>query len=253
MEELEMKSSAVYEERVVAFIDILGFRDIIKRSEKDQELAISIRRILNYIKYLRDENRAGKYPECNVVGRQITIFSDSIIISYPTSCISCLFDIIFDIVHIQQTMFNNRFPIRGGISLGCMHHQRDIAFGPAFIEAYDLETKCAFYPRIVITEDVIETGLTKNPHNHPAAEKEYVYSFLRKDSDGLYYVDFLNQRQETNDDGEYSQMLMSVRRMVTIGLSAHDKAIRQKYEWLKNKYNASIKQQHCEALSPLID
>lgn len=151
-----------------------------------------------------------------------------------------------------MTMFGNGFPMRGGISLGEIHHQQDLAFGPAFINAYDLESRSAIYPRIVITEDTIRRGLTKNPINIPEEEKKSVLGMLRRDSDELYYVDFLNQRAETDDDGEYISLLCRVRGMIVNGLSSSDIAIQQKYIWLRDNYNATVTRRNMEAICPLV-
>jgi hypothetical protein len=90
------QDDTVYEERIVAFVDILGFRSLIERTETDQALAENVLWILDYVRGMRDENRACADPECDVVGRQITIFSDSVVISYPTYSPSCLFYAILD-------------------------------------------------------------------------------------------------------------------------------------------------------------
>ncbi len=247
-----MNENTVYEERIVAFVDILGFRSLIARTETDQALAENVLWILDCVRGMRDENRAGADPECDVVGRQITIFSDSVVISYPTYSPSCLFYAILDIVHLQMTMFGNGFPMRGGISLGEIHHRQDLAFGPAFISAYDLESGSAIYPRIVITEDTIRRGLTKNPVNIPQEEKKAVLGMLRRDSDELYYVDFLNQRVDTDNDEEYVLLLNKARDMIMTGISSQDASIQQKYEWLKTKYNATVIRQKLEAFAPLV-
>jgi len=247
-----MEQDTIYEERIVAFVDILGFRDLIKKTETNQGLAERTLSILNYVKDIRDKNRSGIRPECDVHGRQVTIFSDSVVISYPTYSNNCLFSAIYDIVLLQFNMFANGFPMRGGISLGAIHHQQDIAFGPALIDAYDLESKSAVYPRIVITEDTVQKGLTKNPHNYHEEEMNSVLGMLHKDSDGLYHVDFLNQRADTDNDEEYVLLLSKVRNMILAGLSSENVSIQQKYMWLKTRYNAAVKLQKLEEFSPLV-
>ena len=251
-EQTEIEQDSIYEERIVAFFDILGFRNIIKGTENNQELGRRVLQVLNYVGKIKDENRNGLHPECDVVGRQVTVFSDSIIISYPTYSPSSLFYIIYDAVNLQMNMFNNGFLIRGGISLGKMYHQRDVAFGPAFVSAYDLETNCAFYPRVVIAKETVDLGLTKNPHNLPEDERRSVNQLLRKDFDGFYYVDFLNQRAETNDDQEYADLLTKVREMIITGLTLNNARLTQKYEWLKNKYNNAVILQKLEDIVAII-
>jgi len=56
-------------------------------------------------------------------------------------------------INLSQFSFDLRMFMRGGITIGKLIHEENGAlFGPAMNEAYLLESKCAIYPRVVISE-----------------------------------------------------------------------------------------------------
>jgi hypothetical protein len=60
---------------------------------------------------------------------------------------------VFEILkRIQIKLIGYEILLRGGIVVGKLLHENNIMFGPAFNQAYDLESKSALYPRIVIDE-----------------------------------------------------------------------------------------------------
>lgn len=87
-----------------------------------------------------------------------TQFSDSFVISAPAdnpgACDLLLRAI--QIVHFQF-FFSIGMLMRGGIALGDVVHERGGAlFGPAMIEAYELESKHAIYSRVVVSKKASE-------------------------------------------------------------------------------------------------
>lgn len=48
---------------------------------------------------------------------------------------------------------------RGAVVIGDLYNDKIIIFGPAMLEAYELESKKAIYPRIIIEEDTILEGI----------------------------------------------------------------------------------------------
>lgn len=46
--------------------------------------------------------------------------------------------------------------MRGAVTVGAIHHDQHIVFGPALNRAYELESKVAFYPRILIDTPSVE-------------------------------------------------------------------------------------------------
>lgn len=147
-----------YGERFVAFLDIIGFRDIISQSTPPCP-QISVEQIL-YALDLPKPAEEGKLIIGNVgdiskSGHKISQFSDSVIISTEPSNAGLL----HLINHVEKIAFNFLklgFLCRGGIAKGLLYHENKIAFGQAMLDAYDLEHDEAIYPRVIFHEKVEE-------------------------------------------------------------------------------------------------
>lgn len=61
----------------------------------------------------------------------------------------------------------------------------DIVFGPALVRSYELESKKAIYPRIIIDEEIIQSA-------SQGTEQFWTQSIRRAD-DGTHFIDYLSQ------------------------------------------------------------
>jgi len=189
-----------YRERVTAFIDILGFRKKVNESSHDHEKTL---RICSALKFLTYDYK--KYNDfCNSTdefvksGRRVTAFSDSIVISYPKKEETMVF-LLLDVMLLQAHLAFLGFMLRGGIVCGKLFHSGNIVFGPALVKAYELESKAAIYPRIIIERKYLEEYDFNMQYLHPKLcevhpnlkKRKHLAHLVKKDNDGLYYVDFL--------------------------------------------------------------
>lgn len=141
-----------YEDRLVAFLDLLGFsRMVIDRKDEDVEFVVNL---------IPDMLRTHKN---NVLREdlQVTNISDSIIMSVrakPDKILKDLFNICVMIGRLQHELVINGYYMRGGISVGKLIHDsnKNLIVGPAYIQAYLLESKKSIVPRVVIGEEVGE-------------------------------------------------------------------------------------------------
>ena len=61
--------------------------------------------------------------------------------------------------------------VRGGVSIGKVHHREGIIFGPALVEAIEMEHK-AYYPRYLCSEKLI-AHLDREPYKHEVFFEDY--------------------------------------------------------------------------------
>ena len=85
-------NNLIYEKRIVAFLDILGFSTMIEDSKVDTLLRSKIKSATEIIQESADTEETG---------RAVSTFSDSAVISYPLNRYSSLFHILIDIIHLQ--------------------------------------------------------------------------------------------------------------------------------------------------------
>lgn len=238
-----------YGNHIVAFIDILGFKSIVEESSTDKAVFDTI---LNSLKTLEQhvEYNAGKAAHRQSVFK-MTQFSDSIVISRPNTE-DALFFMIMDLNFLQNVLAKSGVLIRGGVSYGSLYHENNICFGPAFVKAYELESKHAIYPRIIIDPDIINDDVDKNyikqyhkytqqDGSEHIEEKKTDPSFihalfqtiLKQDKDGFYFVDFLNTFVQP-DTIEALQASLPIKLAAITGEDVGSRRVRDKLLWMKD-------------------
>ena len=187
----EFLQSLKYQERYVAFLDVLGWSRFIELSatEEGKALVNEIGQCLRYIEFSKQSMGLGKL-DCDL---RITYFSDCIIIS-----VSDKYDwpLMFTemIYYVIESFMQSGFTIRGGISKGKLIHTDTMTFGPALNRAHYLESEKARYPRVILDEPLTQNLSliqerfedTKNPQRVTRYQKLW-----RKDEDGYFFFDYL--------------------------------------------------------------
>tara|TARA_A100000172_G_scaffold79247_1_gene65912 strand:- start:2 stop:862 length:861 start_codon:yes stop_codon:yes gene_type:complete len=240
-----------YENRVVAFIDILGFKSLLdETTEKDgSDNEKNIDALISAYKTIKDVWEAGEGFDSlsKPTSRKVSIFSDSIVVSFEVGEKSQVFSTLLDIKHLIMRLVYRKILCRGAVAIGKFIHTDDFLFGPALVEAYTLESKAAMYPRIILDRDIIEAASIKKPSRHTADDEErYVESLLEQDSDGMYYIDYFFKARTELDDPEYDfpeyiEILGEIIRKGLMGSSHHGKAdLRIKYSWMRERYNRMV-------------
>jgi len=239
-------SNCIYEKRIVAFIDILGFKNHIDKSITNPEYSSHLLKVMNKISTIKTENDTGILSQ-QPLGKEVSVFSDCVVISYPISFNGGIFHIILDLIHIQLELIFGKMVLRGGIAIGDLYHKDNIVFGPAMVKAYELENKIAQNPRVVIPEKTLLDGLQQTKLNHQTIDEEFSYikkiiqcddSYLK---DKLYFIDFLSQCDELNTPDLFLKLLEILKNLIVKELTNEDASICVKYEWLKNYYNSTVK------------
>lgn len=228
-----------YEDRIVCFLDILGFGSHIARSidlvdgsdntgkiKKIADAFMSIRHILD-IDCAEDRQ-----------DKEVTQFSDSVVISFPAYSESGVFYALQEILWVQISLVQKGYLCRGGVTRGRLIHTSKLLFGPAMIEAHALESKAALYPRVILEAEIINAGVAAHAaHHSPNRELQSIQSLLERDFDGMYYIDYITRAQSELDDPEhdYPGYLYQLRKIVSEGILAKDPAVAIKYKWLREK------------------
>jgi hypothetical protein len=245
-----------YQDRVVIFIDILGFKELLNETTdkegNDNEEGItkltkaykSIRDVWDLDKVSSDSSILKKTSKQD---KQITIFSDCIVISFPAKEKSEIFYTLLEVKWVILRLISQGILCRGAISYGKLLHNDKFIFGPALVEAYILESKAANYPRVILDRSIIDLAGSARSENHTREEEiEYVESLLEKDLDGMYYIDYFAKAQEELDDPQYDfpNYIQTLGDKIRHGMNSSkhpSKAdIRVKYIWMKEKYNRMV-------------
>ena len=151
-----------FEDRLVAYIDILGWSTVTESMS-----AADLYEILEPLR-LRGESHNESYRQqliskfgANVnpmfLEVQYTFFSDSFIFSMPTSMGARIYDAISE---IMRDLLKKGFAVRGGITAGQLFHCDQVVFGSALIAAHRIESEEANFARVMVDENAIRsTGI----------------------------------------------------------------------------------------------
>ena len=135
-------------QRVIAFVDILGFSSLVGAIESDDSLHAEVYRALNRIGYVRRGWQAASRTRNKLA---VSVFSDSIAISGE---INDAISVILTCGWLQSDLLYLGILIRGGITIGPLVHDDEVVYGSGMVEAYNLEAKVAYYPRIIVSSTV---------------------------------------------------------------------------------------------------
>lgn len=243
-----------FEKRIVAFVDILGFKEHIKYLKKEEALI----ELLTFIKKI---NSSSKTHTLKLLGFEIrsktfgaeessititvdsSSYSDHIIISAGSDSPKAFHAIIGMLSErlswCQLFALSKGFALRGALSYGDMYFdtKNNIIFGKPLIEAIRDEEKLARYPRIIISQNLLEyIAERRNITLYDLYEHNNDFVGFRVDFDGLYYLDYFNFI--TN----YVDLLKEVRSQIAHNIedNMNNLSIASKWYWLANYFDLTI-------------
>jgi hypothetical protein len=183
---------------------------------------------------------------------EVTVFSDNIVVSYPSlndetstpadvppglrvgplwAKFMCQ-DAIRIVSGVAEMALRIGVLIRGGYSFGQLYHENGVVFGEAMVDAYQLESKHAVYPRILVSDRIFEqlTGL-------PEKDRD----FLLQDADGCWHLNYLSAMLQHSSDGpidEEQAKRWKRAHLATIdaAIAANEGAVVEKWIWFKDQF-----------------
>jgi hypothetical protein len=167
-----------YELRYCAFLDILGFTELIRDVGSRVEFTV-VRDLLRKI------HQPSTYDTAGTADFRATTISDAIALSSSFSA-NGLAAIIDTINSLVLSALEAGYFMRGGLCRGQLYHDNDMVFGEAFITAHRIESSIARYPRIMVTKQVYEEALGSNLWGH-------LQTYLSRADDGPYFVNVLEK------------------------------------------------------------
>lgn len=237
-----MNSDITYEDRVCLFLDIMGFTEHVNDTIQGESLNLT--KITEISKLLTDLPIGVEKFGFKGTNRQITQFSDSIVISFPLTDRNAFVKLIDELMLVTINLINKEYLVRGGISYGKLYHNEKIVFGPAMNTAYELESKIAIYPRIIFDKELVEELINYGGIEQRFNEKEDFKSENRwkEDFDGKYYLNYFGGAQPyIEDDKIYLEYIMNLRKFIVKALkNRKSQTVLVKYGWLKTKFNLMI-------------
>lgn len=202
-------STPAMKNHFVAFLDILGFKEMVESDMRGQSDA--------YMSKLFRCHQSAAQIFGNDPSTQLSQFSDSIVISRPFSIES--FELfVGHIAQYQLLLLDEGLICRGGVAVNKHFSNGSFTFSAGLIEAYRLESRLARYPRVIVSDDVM--GLIFPVRSGPP-------KYLIQEDDGLHFIDYLGR-----DLRKRRQLSTALALVVGDLLRSKDPGVREKGLWL---------------------
>jgi len=181
-------SAQDYRQSYLAYVDILGWKNIVDQIGSDFDRFDAIIGAFNALQshevfdeFARD---VAKNVPFNLPPPHHFVASDTIILSTSDDARS-LFALVLSCGRLCADLLGRGFLTRGAIVRGKLYHKGRVIFGEALTNAYLTERRSTRYPRVVISEQAYSQLLTTGPLKGPWAEATYSNMF-RRDQDGFW-------------------------------------------------------------------
>jgi hypothetical protein len=192
----ELPVPMVYEQRFVAYIDILGWKDACRDPRRHAEVSAVAKTLnelpTNFSHDLKERlnHTKGVVPDPSHQKTEVVAFSDSLAISTPADLGHTLFFKFLTIV--CRGLLTDGFLTRGGVTVGDLYHKENMIFGPALIDAVELEQKEAIYPRLLCSRELV-SEIDCCPSREPSDQQVIINDHL-----GRSVVNLLAFTQQNN-------------------------------------------------------
>lgn len=179
-------------ECAVLYLDILGVRSLSTGKAAQKELGHFEKALTRAFPF--DLGAPGAELDAEAV-LPAAVFSDSFVAVAPVQedleqpQADAIANLVFEAMRIQSSLVLADYFVRGAITIGQCHFHRGVLFGPALVEAVNLEQAEAVNPRIVLSPNAIEIlrhGFGTRVEREP----------ILVDEDGLAFVNYLQSIYE---------------------------------------------------------
>ncbi len=144
-----------YEDRILAFMDILGWKDLIGRSLRDgmalTQIGSTVGKLRAFNSLMAETTRAmhdfGDHDQ--VV--EVSLFSDTVVLSCQGNK-PALHYMMQRLNRFRLSLLKRGIYTRGGLVRGTVYHRDGMVVGPGLVEAHWLESNIARFPRIVVSD-----------------------------------------------------------------------------------------------------
>jgi len=266
-----------FEECFVVFLDILGVKNSVKNRNQNGDL---INELIDVLKINSKFEPNIKNTSSGKLEIRSWYCSDSFVFLMKKKGNEKNLSQLFLIIrYLQDKSWENGFCLRGAVTLGDMYYpdkNENVLLGEGIMRAYELESKVAIYPRIVVDEEVYNFIKSNELRGYPFGEDgTKLIDLIKKDKVGVYYLDLLNpkilrregeeikckklnsknlrkkgekikcKKEEkyfsitwnSNKKSKFEYIKDKVGEIVEGGLKNENIKIKQKYEWLKSYLN----------------
>lgn len=222
-----------------AFLDVLGFSERMRASYKNNKTA---NKLLRQFHSIFDGQIKRLKSEVDDSLLYFKSFSDNVLLAHPrfSEDMESEFGfILWSISRYQFEMALQGFFIRGGLSVGPLFVDENSVYGEALLEAYEIESKIAVNPIIVLCKNTMKL-VDHHLGFYHGEEPPHVRHVL-VNSDGRYFINYLSECIVETYEGEEVDLksLETHKEQIEQALTkyAGQPAVFAKFSWLAAYHN----------------
>lgn len=221
-----------------AFLDVLGFSARIRSSYENDMGDKLLREFHGIFSNCLDKIKS----EAGQSILYFKTFSDNVLLAYP--CLSYDMEsefgfILWSIKEYQFEMALHGFFIRGGLCVGNLFVDDNSVYGGALIDAYELKSKTAINPIVVLSADAKK--LVDHHIGYYSGEAAPQIRDVLISEDGNYFINYLSESIIETDAGEELDVesLRKHKEQIELALSlyAGQAPVFAKFSWLTAYHN----------------
>lgn len=221
-----------------AFLDVLGFSDRIRESYKSKTQDTLLAKFHSILGKAIDKFK----KESDDTTLYFKSFTDNIVLAQPGFSDDFESEFGFILWSLREYQFNmacEGFFIRGGLSIGPLFVDENSVYGTALLEAYELESKQAVNPIVVLSDDsmkLVNHHLTYYHGEQPPQVRDVL-----RGPDGRYFINYLTEAIYETTAGYKlaTEQIVRHRDNVVAELKKHRSSPRvfDKFAWLAAYHN----------------
>jgi hypothetical protein len=212
-----------YEEKIVALIDILGFKDLVNDESKCEDIGAILK--LPYL--MRHDDMVKMFKIKSVM---MTSISDSLVFSIGLKERGAMNKIVKLLsVFMQTLLFQYQLLLRGGIAVGKLYHDGDVVYGPALVKVHELESEIAVFPRIIMIPSDFERSIL----SCSKISQEILRKIIVPDTDTYLMLDCFRYAEKQMLESCHSALKQT---------KISDLKAQQKIDWMLNKIDKKLEE-----------
>jgi len=240
------------EDYFIAYLDILGYKENVLKEEKNSDNAF-LNTIIECIEaseyFVNNSKKINEKAEI-----KMKIFTDNFFYCTKRDYLALL-----NIISILQALFiHKNIFIRGALYYGKLYCDNNIIYGKGIMDAYEIESEIAVFPRVIIDDTFFHGALGIELGKYPNdATLEKIMNVLKThyciDFDYSKFIDYIGNIKLTLDsippgiiNFEFDKLLSDHAKYIKENLKTNNRRKKQKYQWcaiyhndicVKYKYN----------------
>ncbi len=226
-----------FEQRAVAFIDVLGFKPVVDHAAQGSKNLAELQELIELLSTAvpsLDGSVDASVPT-ELIPKHIYI-SDSIILSAPLTSermtsYNGLSILVMRVIQLTHILLSKGYLIRGGISVGDVWHTESNIVGAAYQEAYSIESQ-AIVPCVKLSSAAVD-HMNKTEGSGNKMCIDYKNCFM---VNGLhdYYI-------QDKSHGAAARAFEGYARLVDRNIEGyHPESVRYKWWWFKQYLDSEV-------------